>query len=99
MITYCELLANKFNNFFINVAENLSKKNKKPNTDYQDYLKNPNKSSLCLTETTPHEIYQIIQKFNSNKGADIFGISAKNLKLASPKIDNNVHKLVILYQI
>ena len=61
MITDCKLLANKFNNFFINVAENLSKKIKKPNTEYQDHLKNPNKSSLFLTEITPHEIYQIIQ--------------------------------------
>ena len=68
------------------MAENLSKNIKKPNTEYQDYLKNPDESSLFLTETTPHEIYQIIQTFYSNKGADIFGISAKILKLAGPSL-------------
>ena len=85
MITDPKLLANKFNNFFINVAENLSKKNKKTNTEYQDYLKNPNKSFLFLTEPTTHEIYQIIQKCGSKIKVEIYLVYQQNL-LAGPSV-------------
>ena len=45
----------------INVAENLSNKITNKNTKFQEYLKNPNKSSL-LKETTPDEIRLIINE-------------------------------------
>ena len=75
-------VANKFNHFFTNVAENLSKRIKNGNTKFQDYLKNPNESSLFLNETTPHEVHLLLQQIDSKKCADIYGISAKFLKLA-----------------
>ena len=34
-------IANTFNRYFVNVAENLSKQIQKPNTEFQDYLKKP----------------------------------------------------------
>ena len=39
-------VANKFNDYFINVAGKLSAKIQNKNTKFQDYLKNPNESSL-----------------------------------------------------
>ena len=75
-------MANKFNHFFTNVAENLSKSIKKGNTKYQDYLKNPNESSLFLKETTPHEVNLILQQMDCKKSTDIYGISNKFIKLA-----------------
>ena len=39
-------VANKFNEYFINVAGKLSAKIQNKNTKFQDYLKNPNESSL-----------------------------------------------------
>ena len=76
-------IANKFNHYFTNIAENLSKQIKKPNTKFQDYLNNPNMHSLFLKETTPHEIDLFISNLDQNKGSDIYGISTKLIKLAA----------------
>ena len=68
-------IANKFNHYFTNIAENLSKQIKNPNTKFQDYLNNPNMHSLFLKETTPREIDLFISNLDQNKGSDIYGIS------------------------
>jgi hypothetical protein len=34
-----QIVSKLFNNYFVNVADNLAKKIPKPNTKYQDYLK------------------------------------------------------------
>ena len=56
-------VANKFNDFFLNIAEKLSSKIPNKNSRYQDYLKNPNKSRFYLKETTPDEIVKTIKKY------------------------------------
>ena len=81
-------IANTFNRYFVNVAENLSKQIQKPNTEFQDYLKNPNMHSLFLKETTPHEISIIIANFDQNKSSDIYEISPKIIKQAGPALSN-----------
>ena len=68
-------IANRFNLYLSNVAENLCKQINKPST--KDYLKNPTKHSLFLKETTRHEISIIISNFDQNKDSDIYGISPK----------------------
>ena len=75
-------LPNKFNHYFVNVADSLCKKIPPNNNRYQDFLKNPNKSSLFFQETTPHEISLIIHSMKS----DIFGYSTKLVKIASPAL-------------
>ena len=79
-------VANKFNQYFINVAGSLSNKITNKNTKFQDYLKNPNKTTLYLTETTPDEINSIIRDLNTNKSSDIYDISPKYVKFASPAV-------------
>ena len=64
-------VANKFNEYFINVAGKLSAKIQNKNTKFQDYLKNPNESSLFLKETTPDEVNLIINSLSANKSRDI----------------------------
>ena len=78
-------MANKLNNCFTNVAANLAKTIKKPITRFQDYLQNPNESSLFLKETTPDEIQDIINNLDSKKSTDIYGISS-HLKIAGPTL-------------
>ena len=75
-------VANKFNDFFLNIAEKLSKKIVNKNTKYQDYLKNPNKSRFCLKETTPDEISKIINNLDSKKSSDFFNVSPEIVKLS-----------------
>ena len=83
-------IANNFNHYFVNVAENLSKQIPNTNNKYQDYLKNPNEHSLFLKETTPHEISLIIQNLQSTNTTDIYGITTKFVKLGSPTLTDNI---------
>ena len=80
LVTDQKTVSKLFNNYFINVADNLAKKIPKPSTKYQDYLKNPNEHSIYLHETTPDEVQKIIDKLDPNKAADIYGISTKLVK-------------------
>ena len=72
------------NDYFINVADNLAQKIPKPNTKYQDFLKNPNVHSLYLTEIAPYEIDEIIHDLGSNKSGDIYGNTSNIVKLGGP---------------
>ena len=75
LVTDPKVVANKFNTYFINIAEKLSNKIVNKNTKFQDYLKNPNMSQLFLNETSPHEIVKIINDLNPKKSGDIYQIS------------------------
>ena len=55
IITDHEILANKFNNDFVNIAQNLLKGLGEANNKFQYYLKNQNKNSFFLKETEPVE--------------------------------------------
>ena len=75
-------VANKFNDFFLNVAEKLSAKIENKNSSHQDYLKNPNKSKFCLKETTPDEVIKIVNKLDSKKSCDYYNISPEIVKIS-----------------
>ena len=76
-------IANKFNDFFLNVAEKLSDKIEKKNSSHQDYLKNPNKSRFYLKETAPDEVVKIINQLDIKKSGDIYNISPEIVKLSN----------------
>ena len=78
------IVVEKMNNYFINVADKLAQKIPKPNTQFQDYLKNPNEHSIYLTEIVPHEIDEIIHDLGSNKSGDLYGITSNIVKLGGP---------------
>ena len=79
-------VANKFNNYYLNIADKLCEKIPKKDNEYQDYLKNPNKNKLTLKETTPDEIHKIISDLDGKKSSDIYGISPDLVKLNSQAI-------------
>ena len=60
-------VANKFNDFYCNVADKLCKKIPKVNNKFQDYLKKNNKNKLTLKETTPDEVVKIINDLDGKK--------------------------------
>ena len=86
IITDQNKVANIFNNFYANVAENLVKKLPKPTTKFQDYLKNPNKSCMTLSEIEPDEVFKILKSLDVHKSADIFNISPKLIRIAAPAL-------------
>ena len=86
LITDQSILANKFNQYFIGIAGKLSSKIANKNSKFQDYLKNPNKSTLFLNETTPDEILKVINNLDANKSSDIYDIAPKFVKLSAQAV-------------
>jgi len=80
LVTNQKDVCTNLNRYFVNVADALSKKIPKPNTIFQDYLKNPNEHSIYLKETTQDEVEDIIKDLGDNKACDIYGISNKFIK-------------------
>ena len=93
IITNQKLVANRFNKFYTNVAKNLVKKLGKPNTKYQDYLKNPNEHSIFLSETDPGEVAKLLSNLDTSKSGDIYGITPKLMTLASNELAPNLSKI------
>ena len=46
IITDSKQVSNKFNNYFVTVAENLTERNGQTNSKYQEYLKTTSENSL-----------------------------------------------------
>ena len=76
-------VANKFNDFFLNIAEKLSAKIENKNSKPQDYLKNPNKSKFTLKETIPNEVKKVVDQLDSKKSGDIYSITPEIVKLSN----------------
>ena len=55
-------IANKFNDFFSNIAINLVNQLPKPSIPFQEYLAPANPSSIFFYPTSPYEVKQIINK-------------------------------------
>ena len=83
-------IANKFNNHFTNVAQELLKKTGKTSNKFQDYSKNPNEYSLFLKEVEPGKVLKILNSLNTKKSSDIFGISPKLIKITAENLKTNV---------
>ena len=67
IITNQKTISNRFNNYYINVAQNLIQEMGELNTEFQDYLKNPNKHCFFLNKTTPDEIDKYLKNWISKK--------------------------------
>ena len=89
ILTDQKKVANKFNKFYTNVANNLLQDLGDSPTKFQDYLRNPNEHSIYFGETDPGEIAQIIGKLDISKSGDLYGITPKLVKWA-PGIATNL---------
>ena len=83
-------VANKFNDFFLNIADKLSAKIVDKNSSHQDYLKNPNKSKFCLKETTPDEVIKIVNKLDSKKSSDYYNISPEIILISNQVVADSL---------
>ena len=84
LVTEQKIVADKMNHYFVNVADKLAEKIPKPNTKYQDFLKNPNVHSFYLSEINPYEIDELIRDLGMNKAGDIYGNTSNIVKLGGP---------------
>ena len=83
-------MATKINKYFANVANQLLNGIGETNNKYQDYLKNPNKSSIFLNQTDFGEVHYILSTLDVNKSGDIYGISPRLLKTARSELAGNL---------
>ena len=90
LITDRRIIVNRFNHYFVNIAQNLN--NSKPQTDFKDFkifLKNRVEETMFFSEIESNEIDEVIGDLNPNKSSDI---SPRILKLfrqfISPTIAN-----------
>ena len=74
-------VANKFNDYYLSIADKLCEKIPKVDNKFQDYLKNPNRNKLTLNETTRDEVLKVINDLDGKKSGDIFFISPDLVKL------------------
>ena len=86
-------VSNKFFNFFTNIVADLVKKLPTSTKLYSDYLQQSQPNSFYLGDTSEFEISNILKDLDSSKSCDIYGISAKILKISSPVISPFLCKL------
>jgi len=82
-------IANKFNEYFVNVGKDLARKIPEVEGSYYDYLKMnniKNNSSLFLQPVDTAEVVNIVRCFKSNKAAGYDEISPKVIKAVAQEI-------------
>ena len=84
LVTDPNVVANKFNNYFVNDAKNLLKDMGESNNQYQDYLKNPSEHSFFLKEIETIETLKLLKNLNQKISSGIYGIPSKLIKIAAP---------------
>ena len=83
-----------FNNFFVIVTDNISKKiprSKKSPTDYLSY-KNPH--SFFISPSVPYEISDIIDQFKTGKSIGLNSIPMKVFKILSPYVSSPLSLII-----
>ena len=72
MITQRKIIIEKFNSYFVNIANNLNKnKTVDEFKNFEKFLKNRNERSAVFDDIETSEIIQIIKDLNPNKSSDI----------------------------
>ena len=85
IITNPNLISTMFNEYFVNIGENLAKTIPDSKTTFNSLINSP-PCSLFLTPITPHEIKDLINSLNVNKANPSSSIPTTLLKTASPVI-------------
>ena len=76
-----KIIAEKFNEFFINIGPNLAKNIPLlPNKSIKDTLPEPNKNSMFLAPCTPTEIINLGKTLKNSKGVGLDGLKSSVIK-------------------
>ena len=88
------MIANTFNNFFANVAGNITKSITRTRKSPMDYLGNRNEHSLFMTPVLPMEISGIISSLKTGKSIGPNSIPTKLLKVLCPHICSSLSDII-----
>ena len=94
IITDQKRVADKFNDFFINIGPDLSKQIPKSDIDFNEFLKNPSDTNMFLSPTDSIEIESLIQNLDESKSTDIYDTSIKLLKMASSFLSDPISDII-----
>ena len=86
-------IANKFNDYFVNIGPNLAKKINNTNITFDKYLTNSIPNSLFLDPVTEYEVRSEIEKLNTTKSPGYDGLSAKIIKLVTNEISKPITQI------
>ena len=81
LITSQAQVANKFNEFFINVAQNLVSKLGNTNKSFKDFLQDPQYKKFFMKPVTSFEVSDLIKNLDESKSPDPYNIPVKLIKL------------------
>ena len=87
-----KIIADKFNSFFINVAESVQKSIPNAPKSHRDYLKSPNPQSIFLYPCAAKEVEDIIHLLSPAKVSGPYSIPVKLIKL----LDNHISPPLIV---
>ena len=79
-------IAKSFNSYFINVTNEITKRNPLTPKSPIKYLGEPLPNSFFLSSTTPTEVFDIISSLKDNKASGPNSIPIKLLKILNPHI-------------
>ena len=94
LITDSTAMANIFNNFFVNVADGVTKNIPRSPKSPLDYLGNKNPHSFFISPAAPYEISDIIDSFKTGKSIGPNSIPLKLLKILSPHISSPLSLII-----
>ena len=94
MISNSEEISNVFNDYFVNVADNIEKAIPRTSKSPMDYLKASSPYSMFRSPTTKFEVEDVISNLDSTKSIGPNSIPIKLLKVLKPYISQYLEKLV-----
>ena len=91
------IIANAFNDYFSNVAENIRKKKSFSTKSYRNLLGQPCNNSFFISPADKTEIISCISSLAANKGSGPFSIPVRILQLLKHDIYEPLLQLINLY--
>ena len=85
-ITDPNAIANRFNDYFVNIGPSLAKKLPNSKTAFNKYLTNSCKNSFFISPITKYELENEINNLNSKKSPGYDGISSQVIKTVATEI-------------
>ena len=93
-ITDPDMIANNFNNYFLNVAKKISSSIPRNPDSALRCLNPPNNKRFSVSPTVPDEVCSIIPSFKNNKCTGPNGIPIKSLKILDPHISVQLSQII-----
>ena len=87
-------MASRFNDFFVNVADSITKKIPRSPKSPLDYLGHENPHSFFISPTAPFEVSDVINALKSGKSIGPNSIPIKLLKIISPYISSPLSQII-----